>query len=155
MSGEIDGLWIGGEGAAHPRAWKFEDLRALPAREQIADVGVLVRGRKGSGVRLSALLDRSAPREDARFLDVASQDPAFAVSVPLGEVAREGVVVYALDGRPLPAESGGPFRLLVPGHADECVNVKRVARIELALARGRDTRPADDAEHAKLHARKK
>jgi len=31
----------------------------------------------------------------------------------------------------------------------------RVARIELALARGRDTRPADDAEHAKLHAKKK
>ena len=155
MSGERDELWIGGEGAARPRAWTFDELRALPEREQVADVGTLVRGRKGSAVRLSALLERSAPREGARFVDVASQDPAFAVSVPFGEVAREAVVVYALDGRPLAVESGGPFRLLVPGHPDECVNVKRVARIELALARGKDTRPADDAEHAKLHAKKR
>jgi hypothetical protein len=51
----------------------------------------------------------------------------------------------------MPASKGGPFRLLVPGHADDCVHVKQLASIELSDRPGRDTRPKDDAEHAKLH----
>jgi hypothetical protein len=41
--------------------------------------------------------------------------------------------------------------VLAPGHADECVHVEYVARLELSDRPGRDTRPKDDAEHAKLH----
>jgi hypothetical protein len=41
----------------------------------------------------------------------------------------------------------------VPGHADECVNVKGLASLEFSADPGRDTRPKDDAEHALLHAR--
>jgi 2-dehydropantoate 2-reductase len=65
------------------------------------------------------------------------------------------LVVYELEGEALPEGKGGPFRLLVPGHQDECVHVKSLCRIELARTRGRDTRPADDEAHRALHAAKK
>jgi DMSO/TMAO reductase YedYZ molybdopterin-dependent catalytic subunit len=130
------------------------DCQAFPPAAQVPDVGALVAGKRGAGVKLSAILARAKPAADARFLDIASTDPAFAISVPLAEVAERAVIVYALDGAPLASDKGGPFRLLVPGHADECVNVKALAVLELATRRGRDTRPLDDAEHAKLHKKK-
>lgn len=135
-----------------------EDCAALPASAQIPDVAALVPGRAGRAVRLSALLDRvnspAAASSATRFLNVASQDPAFAVSLPLYEVA-DAIVVYSLDGAPLPEKKGGPFRLLVPGHQDECVHVKQVASLEISERPGRDTRPKDDAAHEALHRKGK
>ncbi|MFO1010636.1 MAG: molybdopterin-dependent oxidoreductase [Planctomycetota bacterium] len=139
---------------SNPLALRREDLARLPADAQVDDVARLVPGRAGRAVRLAALRALAGERPGARFLDVASQDSNFAVSVPIAEVAN-ALVVYELDGAPLPPAKGGPFRLLVPGHADECVHVKQVARLALSAAHGRDTRPLDDAEHAKLHAKKK
>lgn len=144
----LDGL------VARARAFSADELARLPRAAQIEDVEPLVPGRKGRAVRLSALLEAAGVDARARFVDVSSLDPNFAVSESL-ESLRGALVVYALDGAPLAREKGGPFRLLVPGHADECVHVKGLARLTLAAARGRDTRPVDDAEHAKLHAKRK
>lgn len=129
------------------------DRTALASMEagQVADVGSLVPGKRGRGVRVAALFEQAGLKPDALHVHIASCDPRFAVSVPIDEVST-GIVVYELDGAALPASSGGPFRLLVPAHLDECVNVKALARLELARASGRDTRPKDDAEHARLHA---
>jgi 2-dehydropantoate 2-reductase len=144
---------------AAPLALDLASCRAFAPDAQIADAGALVRGKQGRALRLSAILARARPAADARFANILSRDPAFAISVPLDELAERAVVIYAAaDGpvdAPLAAQQGGPFRLLVPGHADECVNVKDLAAIELSKERGRDTRPIDDAEHAKLHAKKK
>jgi DMSO/TMAO reductase YedYZ molybdopterin-dependent catalytic subunit len=123
----------------------------VPERHQVADVGTLVEGRKGRAVTLKGLLELSAPMREARYINVVSGDASFAVSVPLEELA-EAVLVYEVDGRPLDPDKDGPFRMFVPGHADACVNVKQVVGLELAAERGRDTRPVDDEEHAKLHA---
>jgi 2-dehydropantoate 2-reductase len=144
-------LVISGGPLAGELALTHADLQAFPAADQVADVAALAPGRRGRAVRLAALLARVRAPADAAWLDVASSDPAFAVSVPLSEVRQAGLVVYELDGAPLPPSKGGPFRLLVPGHADECVHVKGLARLECARTRGRDTRPKDDAEHAALH----
>ncbi len=130
-------------------------LAALPAAQQVADVGLLVRGKQGRGAWLDGLLERLGGRGGADWINLVSSDAGFAVSLPLSELPRGALVVYELGGGPLPAAKGGPFRLLVPGHEDECVHVKALARIELARARGRDTRPADDAAHRALHAQKK
>ena len=73
-------------------------------------------------------------------------------------VREQGIVVYRLgDGR-LGVEHGGPIRFLIrdpsvchTGELDECANVKYLSRIELTDARGRDTRPATEADHAALH----
>jgi len=135
--------------------WSRATLAALPAAQQVADVGMLVRGKQGRGAWLAALLERLGGGGGATWLNLASRDPSFAVSLPLSELPRGALVVFELDGAALPAGKGGPFRLLVPGHEDECVHVKSLARIELARARGRDTRPADDEAHRALHAQKK
>lgn len=154
MTNETVRLEVSGEVRAGARAWSVDELAALPASAQVADVATLVPGRRGTAIRLGALLDAAGPSQTARFVNIESRDPAFAVSVPLSELAS-AVVIYADGGAPLAPEKGGPFRLLVPGHDDECVNVKQVVRLELARARGRDTRPVDDDEHRKLHACKR
>ena len=132
-----------------------EALAALPAAQQVADVGLIVHGKQGRGAWLAGVLERLGGTAGAAWINLSSSDPAFAVSLPLVELPRGALVVYALEGGPLPSGKGGPFRLLVPGHEDECVNVKALARIELARTSGRDTRPADDEAHRALHAQKK
>ncbi len=144
---------IGTQAGAIDVAITYEDCAAMPRSAQVADVSKLVPGRAGSAVLLAALLER-VRAGGARYLNVASTDPGFAVCLSLTEVSS-ALVVYALDGAPLPAAKGGPFRLLVPGHSDECVHVKSVATIALAERPGRDTRPVDSAEHEKLHQAKK
>ncbi len=147
---EVSGLVAGGS-----MAFTFDDLAAMPRDAQVLDVSRVMSGRQGSGVKLSALLARAGVTRQARHAHIASTDPSFAVSVPLEEISSSGIILYCVGGAPIDSSKGGPFRLLVPGHADECVHVKGVAKLHLAATPGRDTRPKDDAEHAKLHAKKK
>jgi DMSO/TMAO reductase YedYZ molybdopterin-dependent catalytic subunit len=151
MDGTRDELHVVGLVAGGDARFDRAASAGLAAPHQVADVGRAVRGRAGRAVTLQGLLERAPPLASARWLNVVSSDPAFAVSVPLTELAGALVVYAEPDGRAL--AQGGPFRLLVPGHPDECVNVKGVVRLELADRPGRDTRPRDDAEHAALHAR--
>ena len=55
------------------------------------------------------------------------------------------MLVYEIDGQPLPESKGGPFRLVAPGLGDLCANVKGGARIELTKGPGKDTRPSRKA----------
>jgi DMSO/TMAO reductase YedYZ molybdopterin-dependent catalytic subunit len=114
--------------------------------------------RTGDGVTLESLLARVRPRATADYLTLHAGEDDFHASVPLAAVRAEGILVYRLDGAPLPAAKGGPFRFLIRDPAacrtdelDDCANVKFVDRIELTAGRGRDTRPHDEAEHAALH----
>lgn len=134
------------------RRWTRAELALLPVDAQVPDVGVHVPGKQGRAVRLEAL---SGALPSAGFLNVRSSQAGFAVSLRLAELPRGALIVYELDGAALPPAKGGPFRLLVPGHADECVHVKSIAELELSNARGPDTRPADDEAHRALHAKKK
>ncbi len=147
-------LEVSGLVAAGSTSFSFADLKSMPAEAQVADVSSVMPGRQGAGVRLAALLARTRVKREARHVHISSADPGFAVSLPIHEIATNGIVLYAIEGSPIAPSKGGPFRLLVPGHADECVHVKGLARLHLAAQPGKDTRPKDDAEHAKLHARK-
>jgi DMSO/TMAO reductase YedYZ molybdopterin-dependent catalytic subunit len=48
-------------------------------------------------------------------------------------VLCQGFLLHSLAGSPLPAEQGGPFRLLIPEQAGAplgaCANVKGVAKL--------------------------
>ena len=138
--------------ASGTRRWTRAEIARLPASFQVADVGSAVAGKAGRAVWLAAL---AGELPATGYLNVRSSERGFAVALPVGELARGALVVYELGGEALPASKGGPFRLLVPGHADECVHVKALARLEFAAARGPDTRPADDEAHRALHAKKK
>ncbi len=141
-----------------PRQFTAAELAALSPTSQVADVGVVVPGKRGSAVRLPALLQLVRPRAEADYLTLHAGSDDFHASIPLAAVRETGLVVYQLDGAPLEPRMGGPFRFLIPDHAacrtaeiDECANVKFIDRIELSVGRGHDNRPHDDEAHAALH----
>lgn len=149
----VDGL------VENPLALSFADLRALPESDQVRDVSRFHPERRGDGVLLEALLSRARPRPEANYLTLHAGRDDFHVSIPLGAVRAEAVVVYRLGDTPLDVRQGGPVRFLIRDPAachtdelDDCANVKYLDRIELTMRKGRDTRPSDEAAHTALHA---
>ncbi len=152
-------LRIDGE-VERPAQLSTHDLAALNEADQIADVSRLDPKRHGRAVRLSGLLAHVGARATAKYLTLHATADDFHASIPLEAVRDRAVLIYELDGAPLPAKAGGPLRFLVPDHAacrmdeiDDCANVKFVDHIELTVERGRDNRPTDEEEHADLHRR--
>lgn len=149
----VDGL------VSKPLEYTFEDLKSLPDDVQIPDVGRLNPKRPGSGVTLRGLLNLAGTQPESFWLTFHATRDDFAASIPADPAVIEtGVIVYALEGQPLPAEKGGPTRFLIPDPAtchtaelDECANVKFLDRIEVTAGRGRDTRPVSEEDHAELH----
>jgi DMSO/TMAO reductase YedYZ molybdopterin-dependent catalytic subunit len=144
----------------HARQLRFEDLSSIDSQYQVADVSRLVPGRKGDAVTLAGILSLVQPKSTAKYLGLHSSTDDFHASVPLTAVAERALVIYCLDGQPLPEKSGGPVRFFIPDFAachtaeiDECANVKFVDRIELTAEKGFDNRPHDGAEHEALHAK--
>jgi DMSO/TMAO reductase YedYZ molybdopterin-dependent catalytic subunit len=142
----------------HPLHLTFHDLELLPTGAHVRDVSRFHPSRMGDGVTLESLLRIAQPRADANYLTLHATKDDFHVSIPLEAVRGEGVVVYRVGERPLSIEQGGPIRFLIKNPAachtdelDDCANVKFLDRIELSGRRGRDTRPSDEAAHAKLH----
>lgn len=116
---------ISAEGVALPLSRAA--LQALP--QQIPDVSVVVAGRSGQGVWLRdvlPLLGQVAP--GSQFMVVAS-DGLTTPPTPIADIG-DAVLVHSLGDAPLPANQGGPFRLLAGGKS-RCANVKGVARIRL------------------------
>ncbi len=143
-----------------PQTMTFADLAAIRAEHQVADVSRLVPGRQGDAVKLAGILELARPAHDAKWLGLHAAADDFHASIPLDAVAYKALVIYRLDGEPLPAKVGGPVRFFIPDFAachtheiDECANVKFVDRIELTVEKGFDNRPHDGAEHAALHAK--
>jgi DMSO/TMAO reductase YedYZ molybdopterin-dependent catalytic subunit len=141
-------------------ALSFADLAAIEEPHQVNDVSRIDPKRKGDAVTLEGLLARVRPKASARYLTLHSSTDDFHASIPLDAVRKRAIVIYRLDGQPLPATSGGPVRFFIPdfaachtGEVDECANVKFVDRIELTSARGQDNRPHDEKQHAELHER--
>ena len=153
MSADI--LKVTGE-VASPRSFSVEQLAELDARHQIPDVSKLEPSRSGEAVWLEGILESVGVSASARYLGVHSDWDNFHASIPLEEVRDRGLLIYCMDGQPVPREKGGPLRFFIPGHAscntaevDACANVKFVERIELTAEKGFDNRPKD--EHANLH----
>lgn len=138
----------------------YDDLRTLPESDQVLDVSRFHPDRRGDGVALEALLRLAKPVPGAGYLTLHADRDDFHASIPLPPVRDQAVVVYRQGEQGLGVEHGGPIRFIIRDpsacHTDElddCANVKYLNRIELTECKGRDTRPADDAEHAALHER--
>jgi len=152
-------LRIDGE-IASPLQLDHANLSAIDPGGQIAEVGALDPKRRGRAVRLAALLDLARPHSNAAYLTLHASRDDFHASIPLAAVRDRALLIYELDGQPLPESAGGPVRFFIPDYAachtseiDECANVKYVDRIELTVERGHDNRPVEDAEHEALHRR--
>jgi 2-dehydropantoate 2-reductase len=125
-----------------PIALDRQALSALPAEHQVEDVGVRQAGVQGKGILVKALLEIPALAIGTDYVTFHSEDGSFAASLPLRQAMDHGILIYEAHGGPLPAERGGPFRLVTPGLGDLCANVKGVGRIELSKGKGKDTRPS-------------
>jgi DMSO/TMAO reductase YedYZ molybdopterin-dependent catalytic subunit len=112
----------------------FADLRALA--RQVEHASELFRGATVGAVPLASVLKLVTPPGSARSVTFHAAD-GYSTTLPL-EVAAMALLVYRLGDEPLPAERGGPVRLIVLG-ADLRSCLKHVARIELTAA-GRDDR---------------
>jgi 2-dehydropantoate 2-reductase len=118
-------------------------LAQLPSEHHVDDLSRVMPNMKGKGIRVKGLLEVPALAIGADHVTFHSLDGQYAASLTLQQAGDYGVLVYELDGQPLPSEKGGPFRLITPGLGDLCANVKGVGRIEVRVGAGRDTRPAD------------
>lgn len=110
------------------RGFDRDALRALPGG--VPDVGALVPKRRGEAARVAEILRAAGVALDGSAVVVAA-DGLTTPPVPADALAT-AVLVHTLDGGPLPADQGGPYRLLIPGDAGPggaCANVKGAVRI--------------------------
>jgi 2-dehydropantoate 2-reductase len=134
-------LRIDGE-VLQPIVLDRESLTKLPAEYQVPDVSVMAPDLKGKAVRVKGILEVATVALGADHVTFHSQDGQYAATLTVQQAMGYGVLLYELEGGPVPDSSGGPFRLLTPGLGDPCANVKQVSRIELTRGPGKDTRPS-------------
>ena len=105
-------------------------LASLP--DGVSDVATLIAKRSGAAARLREILAASEAPVEGEAVVVAA-DGYVTPPVPVSSLLP-GLLVHSFEGEGLPADKGGPFRLLIPGDAGPggpCANVKGVVRIAL------------------------
>jgi len=101
-----------------PFSIDFAALLAMPQRTRRNDIHCVTSWSKvdmtWSGVPFSAIADRARPDPGVRFV-VMECEQGFTTSLPLAALLDDDVLLaHSVDGQPLPAEHGGPARMLVP-----------------------------------------
>ncbi|MDF3301376.1 sulfite oxidase-like oxidoreductase [Streptomyces tropicalis] len=108
----VDGL------VAEPGTWDWEQVGRLPQSEYAGDIHCVTGwsrfGTRFSGVSLDVFLDAVRPDAAATHA-VAYAHTGYTANLPLADLTGgRAWIALAHDGEPLPAEHGGPARLLVP-----------------------------------------
>jgi sulfoxide reductase catalytic subunit YedY len=137
----VDGL------VRRPRDLTLADLMSLPQRTVSDDFtcleGWTVPALSWRGVPLAAVLDLVGVDPAARWLQASAAD--FSAPLPLDAVG-DALLALRLGDAELPADHGGPVRLVVPRR--ECyTSIKWLDRLELRR------QPAPNVARAKALAR--
>ena len=106
---------IGGEVDESP-SWTWEEFKALPSEEITVDIHCVTKWSKldtsWRGVSIDTLLE--GVQTSAEFV-IQYGDGGYTTNTPLADVTDgKAWIVYEYDGEPLPAEHGGPARMLLP-----------------------------------------
>lgn len=96
----------------------WDELMALPQREMVCDIHCVTGwsrlDSRFTGIPLTEIARRAIPRASATHVLVHAPD-AWTSNLPAADLVREDVLLaHAHHGEPLPAEHGGPLRLVVP-----------------------------------------
>ena len=129
---EITGL------VERPQTYSFEQLTALPAATQETTLccisysvgGGLMSNANWKGVTMRRLIEAAGPKPGVVEVLLHAVDgyaDTFSIEKAMDETT---LVVYEMNGEPLPDRHGYPVRVIVPGLFGE-KNVKWVTRIEL------------------------
>ncbi|MER6355821.1 sulfite oxidase-like oxidoreductase [Streptomyces sp. NPDC001634] len=108
----IDGL------VAEPRTWGWEEAHVLQASAYEGDIHCVTGwskfGVRFGGVSLDVFLDLVRPGATATHA-VAYSHTGYTTNLPLADlIGGRAWIAFEYDGKPLPAEHGGPARLTVP-----------------------------------------
>jgi DMSO/TMAO reductase YedYZ molybdopterin-dependent catalytic subunit len=108
----IDGL------VDRARTWTWPDVRALPTSRYEGDIHCVTTwsklGTNFTGVSVDEFLRQIELGSAAAFV-LASSTTGYTTNLPLDDVrGGKAWLVWEHEGAPLPAEHGGPIRLLVP-----------------------------------------
>ena len=98
-------------------------------------------GVVGAAVPVASVVERFPIDPSATHCSVVSRDSSYSASIPVDELLGGGWLAYALDGKPLPAEKGGPFRLTVMQGTTLCWNVKDVGELRFTAGEEPDSVP--------------
>lgn len=126
------------EGAvADDRSLSRAEIRELVESAENADRTVLENwngdGHRWRGIRVEELLARADPDPDAAYALVHAMDGDYSCSFPLDRLG-EALLAIELDGGPVPAERGGPARLLVADEGADCwESMKWISRIDVRI----------------------
>jgi len=101
-----------------PLRLTWEEFMNLPRVEVTADFHCVTRwsrfDNRWEGVPFRALCDLTKPGPEATHVLVHAEE-GFTANVPLPDLLADDVLfAFQHDGEPLPAEHGGPLRLVVP-----------------------------------------
>lgn len=108
-----------------PFTLTWEEFQALPRVEDVSDFHCVTTwsfmDSRWVGVRFSELAARARPTADARFVETEGYDKipgteqGYTTNLPLAEAMKPDVLlVDTWNGIPLPAEHGGPCRMITP-----------------------------------------
>ena len=129
----VDGL------VAVPLKLTAAALQALPQRDFTNDFtcleGWTVPDVKWGGVLLEVVLPLAKPSAHARYVQASAGE--FSISLPMDRIGRI-LIATRLYNQALPAEHGGPFRLVVPD-GDCFMQIKWLDHLELRIEPGANT----------------
>jgi DMSO/TMAO reductase YedYZ molybdopterin-dependent catalytic subunit len=115
------------------------ELQQLPQRDLTNDFtcleGWTVPDVKWGGVLLEAVLSLARPTEQARYIQASAAE--FSTPLAIDRVGRI-LIATRMYNRPLTAEHGGPFRLVVPD-GDCFMQIKWLDHLELRHEAGANT----------------
>jgi DMSO/TMAO reductase YedYZ molybdopterin-dependent catalytic subunit len=103
---------------AREARWTWAEFAGLPRVRVVSDVHCVTRWSRldnaWEGVRPRELLAQAGPRPDAAYVMVHAEG-GYTTNLPLPALLDDDVVLAVThDGVPLPADHGGPVRLVVP-----------------------------------------
>jgi DMSO/TMAO reductase YedYZ molybdopterin-dependent catalytic subunit len=124
---------------SNPGAYTYEQLKSLPSTSRAVTLECISNGPGGrfistaiwQGVTLRTLLEKhGGALPNARYVAFYSVD-GYSVSQPLDVVLEaDALLVWQMNGVPLPNRHGFPLRALIPGRYGE-ENAKWLTRVEL------------------------
>src|SRR5205085_7731239 len=99
-----------------PKRWGWDEFHTLPRETITQDIHCVTKWSKldthWEGVSVDTLLD--GVETSAEYVMALSAGD-YTANLPLEDITGgKAWIVFAFDGAPLPAEHGGPARLLVP-----------------------------------------
>lgn len=103
---------------SQPAEWSWEEFMALPAKTYEIDIHCVTKwsklGTHWTGVSVDTLFTNVDLDPKAMYI-TAFCDGGYTTNLPLKDILNDqAFIAYQYDGKPLPAEHGGPARLVVP-----------------------------------------